>query len=474
MAIGPDPLGAVKALNRFGLGPKPGDLALAASDPRGFVLEELMRRDVPLVEAEGLPATAQALQQVYLDNQEKKMARERAERTPPAPGPVVASADGKPSPQPKPEPPPEQRLFQAEAMARFKKQVGASCGFVERLVAFWSNHFAVSVGKSNLVRVAAGPMEREAIRPRLRGKFSELLRAVESHPAMILFLDNQRSVGPNAPAGRFAGRGLNENLAREILELHTLGVDGGYTQTDVTEFAKVITGWSIAEPESEIGQPGGFVFKANWHEPGPRVVLFKGYPQQGRDQGDAVLLDLARHPATAKHVAYKIVRHFVADNPSPPLVEALARRFRETDGDLSEVASALVQDERAWAPEATKIRTPLELIVAAARATGRLPQEPQPLLHALNMLGMPLWQPGGPNGFPDTTAAWATPEAMKARLDLSAQIAQRVPDADAPLALLETVCGETASRETRQAIERAESRRQAFALLFMSPEFQRR
>ncbi|HMK89818.1 MAG TPA: DUF1800 family protein [Methylocystis sp.] len=472
MAIGPDPLGAVRALNRFGLGARPGDLAQAAADPRGFVLDELQRPDQATLAAAGLPTSAQALQQVYLDGQQKKMARERAAMSPPAP--AAMTPDGKPAPQPKAEPAPEQKIFQAEALARFNKQLGASCGFVERLVAFWSNHFAVSVSKSGHLRAVAGAMEREAIRPHVGGRFADLLLAVETHPAMILYLDNQRSVGANAPAGRFAGRGLNENLAREILELHTLGVDGGYTQADVTEFAKVITGWSIAEAESEIGQPGSFVFKANWHEPGPRVVLGKAYAQTGRDQGEAALADLARHPATARHVAFKLARHFVSDNPPPGLVDSLARRFQDSNGDLKAVATALVRDERAWAGEATKVRTPLELVVAGARAIGFSPQEPGPFLHALAMLGMPLWQPGGPNGFPDTVAAWASPEAMKMRLDLSAQMAQRARDADEPLALLEAVCGQTASRETRQAIERAESKKQALALLFMAPEFQRR
>ena len=473
MAIGPDPKGAVRALNRFGLGARPGDLMLASQDPRGFVLDELMKTDSALLPAGDLPTTPLALQQVYLDNQQKKMERERATAAPPTEAaPAAVTPDGKPAAQPKPEPSPEQKIFQAEALARFKKQLAAGCGISERLVAFWSNHFAVSVSKSGHLRVAAGPMEREAIRPRARAKFYDLLRAVETHPAMILFLDNQRSVGPNAPAGRFAGRGLNENLAREILELHTLGVDGGYTQTDVTEFAKVITGWSVAEPESEIGQPGGFVFKANWHEPGPRVILGKAYPQQGKDQGEAVLLDLSRGTATAKHLAFKLARHFVADNPPPALVELLTRRFIDTEGDIGEVTRALVLDDRAWAPEATKLRSPLELVVASARAIGFSPPEPGPFLHPLNLLGQPLWQPNGPNGFPDVTAAWASPEAMKMRLDLSAQFAGRAHDE--PLAVLETVAGPTASHETRQAIERAESKKQALAILFMSPEFQRR
>jgi uncharacterized protein (DUF1800 family) len=374
----------------------------------------------------------------------------------------------------KPEPSVEQTLFRAEAEARLKKQLLARVGFVERLIAFWSNHFAVSVAKSGELRVAAGPFEREAIRPNALGKFATLLRAAESHPAMILYLDNQNSIGPDAAPGKFAGRGLNENLAREILELHTLGVGSGYTQADVTELARILTGWSVAGPESDAGQPGSFLFKPNWHEPGPRKLLGKSYAEAGVEQGRAALDDLARHPATARHISTKLARHFVADDPPAELVGALAQKFLDSDGDLGVVASTLVSDDRAWRPKPSKIRNPLEFVVAAARATDFAPNDPGLYLQGLNLLGMPLWQPGGPNGFSDMTDAWASPEGMKARLDLAAFMGQRMHSPADPLATLKTALGETASQETRQAVERAESREQALALLFMAPEFQRR
>jgi uncharacterized protein (DUF1800 family) len=480
MAIGPDASAAVKAFNRFGLGAKPGDLALAASDPRGLLLEELGTQGVAFIDNGDLLATPEALQQFFIYRKQTRLERDRAAMTPPSfaqpagldgNGGEAMPAEQKPRPQ---APNIALKLFRDEAIARFAKGAKARAGFVERLVTFWSNHFAVSVAKGGIVRVTAGPFEREAIRPNVLGKFADLLKAVESHPAMIVFLDNQRSIGPNANTGRNAGKGLNENLAREILELHTLGVDGGYTQTDVTELARIITGWSFAEAESEIGEPGSFLFKANWHEPGAHKLLGKVYPQQGKEQGEAALNDLARHPATAKHIATKLVRHFVADDPPPDLVAALARKFRDSDGDLAIVTFALVMDDRAWHAPATKMRTPMEFIMAAIRATGFLPQEPGPILHGLNMLGMPLWQPSGPNGFADTAATWASPEAIKLRLDLSSQMAHLIHQADHPLAVLDTVCGSSASPETRQAVERAESRQQALAILFMSPEFQRR
>ena len=268
-------------------------------------------------------------------------------------------AEAKPKPL---EPPVEQRLFRAEAMARFSAQLKAGSGFVERLVAFWSNHFAVSVAKGQGLRATAGAFEREAIRPHVLGKFSDLLIAVESHPAMIFYLDNQRSIGPGSNAGRFDGKGLNENLAREILELHTLGVDGGYAQPDVTALARIITGWSFAEAGSETGEPGAFLFKANWHEPGVHNLLGKNYPQAGRAQGEAALRDLARHPSTARHIATKLARHFVADAPPPDLVDALAKAFRDSDGDLAVVTAALVTHDRAWSAPPTKIRDPNEFV----------------------------------------------------------------------------------------------------------------
>jgi uncharacterized protein (DUF1800 family) len=359
-------------------------------------------------------------------------------------------------------------------LARLQKQAQAPAGFVERLVAFWSNHFAVAAAKGQIVRASAGAFEREAIRPHALGRFADMLRAVEQHPSMLFYLDNQRSMGPNSKAGRNRGKGLNENLAREILELHTLGVDGGYSQADVTALARIITGWTFAGREGKLGEPGTFIFVPNWHEPGAHTLLGRSYTQSGRAQGEAALDDLARHPATARHVATKLARHFIADDPLLPMVERLTRTFRDTDGDLAEISMALLTDDETWRTPMTKMRSPGEFLAAITRATGFVPPEPRPVLAALSALGMAPWNPPGPNGFPDTAAAWASPEAMKTRLDVAWRAAQRIKDGGQPIALLESVAGTAASRETREAVGRAESRQQALAILFMSPEFQRR
>jgi uncharacterized protein (DUF1800 family) len=367
-----------------------------------------------------------------------------------------------------------QKTYRAEALARLQRAAIADCGFTERLVAFWSNHFCISANKGELARMWAGSFEREAIRPHVLGRFGDMLKAVEQHPAMLFFLDNQQSLGPDSRAGQNRKRGLNENLAREIMELHTLGVGGGYSQDDVTSLARIITGWSFAGRQGQLGTPGSFVFNANAHQPGPQPLLGKTYENNGVAQGEAALADIARHPSTAKFIATKFARHFVADDPPQALVAQLQEVFRKSDGDLKALTVALVDSDEAWQAPLTKLRNPYEFLVAAGRLLARIPDDPANYLGGLNLLGQPLWSPSGPNGFPDTNAAWAAPEGMKLRLDISAQLASRVADKIDPRDLLELVAADAASEETRRTIERAESRQQALALLLMSPEFQRR
>jgi len=367
-----------------------------------------------------------------------------------------------------------QKTFRAEALARLQRAMISDSGFVERLVVFWSNHFCISANKGELARIWAGSFEREAIRPHALGRFGDMLKAVEQHPAMLFFLDNQQSLGPDSRAGQNRKRGLNENLAREIMELHTLGVGGGYTQNDVTSLARVITGWTFAGRQGELGTPGSFVFNANAHQPGAQLLLGKTYENNGVGQGEAALEDIARHPSTAKFIATKFARHFVADDPPPALVARLQEVFRKSDGDLKALAAALVDSDEAWRAPPTKMRSPYEFLVASGRLLSQIPDDPSRYLGGLNLLGQPLWTPAGPNGFPDTNAAWAAPEGMKLRLDISAQMASRLGDAIDPRDLLELAAADAASPETRRTIERAESRQQALALLLMSPEFQRR
>src|SRR6187402_2496690 len=498
-----DSQAALVALNRFGLGARggaSGDFLNAASDPRGFVKAELNRPNGVLLEVPGLQSTA-ALGKAVFDYQfEIQQARDAAAKQAPAPAtegqlPPDAKAQRRnlslnsiamdmaakePSAKPPenrdaamapteamrpnaPRPPPAplniiQKTFRAEALARLQRGIIADCGFTERLVAFWSNHFCISANKGGPARMWAGSFEREAIRPHVLGRFADMLKAVEQHPAMLFFLDNQQSLGPDSRAGQNRRRGLNENLAREIMELHTLGVDGGYTQEDVTSLARIITGWTFAGRQGQLGPPGSFVFNANAHQPGAQRLLGKIYQNNGVAQGEAALADIARHPSTAKFIATKFVRHFVADDPPPALVARLQQVFSKSDGDLRALATALLDSDEAWAAPLTKVRSPYEFLVAAGRLMARVPEDPGRYLGGLNVLGQPLWSPAGPNGFPDSNAAWAAPEGMKLRLDISAQLASRLGDSIDPRALLEFALADAASAETRRAVERAESR----------------
>ncbi|TPI67046.1 DUF1800 family protein [Mesorhizobium sp. B3-1-3] len=478
-SVSPDP--ALVALNRFGLGAKTGDnLGKIAADPCGYLKAELKQQDIALISPDdpknaGLLDSTAAIQASMTAAMERKAARD--EKAAAAMQPTATEDPAGPTgPKAKPAVPRvEADIYRDEAQARFDKALTAAPGFVERLVSFWSNHFCVSVAKAPVVRACAGAFEREAIRPFVLGRFADMLLAVEHHPAMLFYLDNQQSIGPDSRAGKRRGRGLNENLAREILELHTLGVGSGYAQADVTSFAGMLTGWMMAGREGRLGEPGSFVFNANAHQPGKAVLLGKTYPDDGMGQAEAALNDIARHPATARHIATKLARHFIADDPPPAAVARLASVFTKTDGDLRAIALTLIDMPEAWSTPLTKLRAPLDYVVALRRAVGPTAgDEPQRSLRWLSVLGEPLWRPPGPNGFPDRTDAWASAEGLKTRLDIAWQAAKQTDDIGDPDETLASLIGPSVSAETRQAIARAESKQQGLALLLMAPEFQRR
>jgi uncharacterized protein (DUF1800 family) len=475
-----DPKGqAALALHRFGFGPRAGSIATIAADPRGALLAELDRPGVGQINNSELMTAADASRAVFAFTEERQAQnrlerkRREAEKQRADSGmeqmPVGSAEKEAPAP-PKPDatPPLPQRIFSQEAQARLDAAIRAEIGLVERLAWFWSNHFCILADKAP---GRPGGYEREAIRPYVLGRFVDMLLAVESDPAMLLYLDNAQSIGPDSVAGVNREKGLNENLAREILELHTLGVRTVYSQDDVTSFAKVLTGWTLLQQASDPVHGGEFVFNKLMHEPGPQTVVGKVYADTGVEQGRAVLRDLARHPATAKHVAQKLATHFISDQPPPALVDRLARRFLDSEGQLKEVAKVLVTAPEAWNVGQAKLKRPGEWIVTGIRCTGA-PVEVGRILQAQNLLAEPLWRPPAPKGFSDDNAAWI--DGLAQRLDIANQFAQRfanridVPD------VLESSLGPLASSETRSAIARAESRTQALALLLMAPEFQRR
>ncbi|TPM28185.1 DUF1800 family protein [Mesorhizobium sp. B2-3-4] len=491
----PDPILIV--FNRFGLGARPGDRDRLAGDPRGCLKAELRQPDIAMIAYDDpayadLLGSTPAIQASMAAGFQRKLDRSlttaahttkaaATAMTGAAPMPSAAvkakvPAGAPPAAAAKPATPPvEATLYRAEAQARFDKALRVEVGFVERLVYFWSNHFCVSVAKDNIVRASAGAFEREAIRPFVLGRFADMLMAVERHPAMLFYLDNQQSIGPDSRAGKNRQRGLNENLAREILELHTLGVGSGYTQADVTSFARILTGWTMAGREGRLGEPGSSVFNANAHEPGDEVLLGKTYSAGGMGQAEAALNDIAIHPATAHHVATQLARHFIADDPPAAAVARLVKVFVKSDGNLRALAAALVDMPEAWSTPLAKMRSPLDYITAIRRAAGPGPtNDPGPSLNWLNALGEPLWQPPGPNGFPDQADGWASAQGMKVRLDIAWQAARQVKDIGNPNDILDAVIGSSASPQTREAVARAESKQQGLALLLMAPEFQRR
>jgi uncharacterized protein (DUF1800 family) len=443
--------------HRFGLGPRSGDLSLLDNDPRSVLLNELDEPDIALLNRADLQSAAEIITERHRQDQLPRGYLAAAFRRLSFFVPV------------------DRRVFEAEVQARIDRVLTVRTGLVERLVTFWMNHFVVETGANGTVRRTAAAFEREAIRPFVLGRFEDMLVAATRHPAMLSYFNSANSVGPNSVIGRQSGRGCNENHARELLELHTVGLDAGYSQADVIALSKILTGWSYkgaSGSDDPTDDYGCFCFVADAHEPGRQVVMDVDYPQTGVDQGEAILSTLARHEATARRLAWKLVRHFVNDHPAPDIAEKITAIFLESAGDLKACVRMLLLHEKAWIP-AVKIKSPGEFLWSALRALD-LGIDVAQVARVLSALGQPLWNPNAPNGFPDRADSWLAGNAITDRLDLAEELAARAHIDLDPLALIETVLGEGCSATTREHIARARSRSQALALLLMSPEFQRR
>jgi uncharacterized protein (DUF1800 family) len=461
------------AANRFGLGARPGDLEAIGSDARGWLAAQL-RGAPPVVAGAELQSSAALLAQVAQLRQQRAAlkADTKAGAMPPQ-GTDAAAALMKLRGV-------YRGIYVAEARARLVTAAQSERPFVERITQFWGNHFAVSADKIAVLGLA-GAFEREAIRPRVLGNFGDLLLAVERHPAMLLYLDNQQSAGPASPlAQRAATRGrqvgLNENLAREILELHTLGADGGYSQADVTSFANIITGWSVAggpggQRESTAG---GFAFRPLLHEPGAQTLLGKRYAQAGEEQGIAALRDLARSQVTARHIATKLARHFIADDPPPAAIDRIAKAFVASDGDLPRIYAALIDSREAWAGEPGKFKTPQDYLLSTWRAVALDVPEGNRALAPLELLGQRQFTPRSPAGWPDRSSDWDGSSALLKRIEFADALARRLGDTRNARELAPEVLGSALKTATRTALERAASGAQALTLLFTAPEFMRR
>jgi uncharacterized protein (DUF1800 family) len=481
-------LSSTIALNRFGLGGRPGDQA--PSDPKRWLLGQFDSFQPHPQALANVPSRPEVVAQLADYIAAQQMAGRAKRQVQPASMPTGVA---EPQQQADPQADPTRRYLRQSIRqdylvmnaARLDSALTTDTPFLERLVSFWANHFAVSVDKLPVIGLA-GLLEFEAIRPHVLGRFSDMLLAVEQHPAMLLYLDQAQSIGPNSLAGQRIAmrggkqRGLNENLAREIMELHTLGVRTGYTQADVTEFARALTGWTVSGlgrgPASRLisGSPGEFQFAEMFHEPGARTIIGKTYRQDGEDQAKAVLLDLAASPATANHVSMKLARHFAGDDPPPALVERLTKSYLASGGDLPTLYRTLIDSPEPWAPQPVKFKNPWEWSVSALRAVGSSQVEPMMAANLLRQLGQPTWQPGSPAGWDDIAASWAGPDALVRRVEVSQRIADKAGSGVDARALAEKLFPQSLGEATRTAIARAESPVEGLALLLVSPEFVRR
>lgn len=473
---------AVTAVQRFGFGAPPGQLAAVAADPRGWVAAQVQpERSLPPALAK-LPSTLDDQLAFFRWLRDYRDEVEAARKQGMA-AQVEKSYVRALYPR-----------YRTAVKARFDTAVTTPTPVFERLVHFWVNHFTVSGAKP--VAIALPPsFERDAIRPHVTGTFNDMLQAVVRHPAMLIYLDNVQSIGPDSEWARHPPRrwgraslvppprGLNENLAREILELHTVSVNGGYDQGDVTRFANVITGWQILTPR-QFGRFAArwagigddlFYFNADAHEPGAQTVMGKRYPAGGVEQGQAVLNDLAHHPSTARFIATKLARHFVADDPPPAVVERLTAVFEDSGGHLGTVTKALFASDEAWHAHASKLKQPEEYVISAVRTLGGPSLNPNQLLASLNAMGQRPYMPPGPDGWSDRQAFWLSPDAIYKRIEWAQLIGQSLATAlPQPDRYADATFGAALSPTTATAIARAESPAQGIALLLASPEFMRR
>jgi uncharacterized protein (DUF1800 family) len=476
----PDASTIAHVLNRIGFGPRPGDVAHVQAIGLDAYIDQQLHPD--RIDDSALDArlssfstlrmsTRELADQYFLPAQQLRRAEQlKNGQAAPANGargrgaapaapddPSMMAAPGASAPPQAPAPSPEVRQAQMAAQtviqdlneSKMLRAATSERQLQEVLVDFWFNHFNVFVGKGQ-VRLYLTEYERDAIRPHVLGKFRDLLGAVAHSPAMLFYLDNWQSSGSNAaPAMNPAiqqrlnnprlpaaqrdqmmkrlqqlqgqqARGLNENYGREIMELHTLGVDGGYTQQDVTELARILTGWTIDRPQ----QGGGFMFRPQMHDNGTKTFLGQTFHGSGESEGERALDILASHPNTAHHIAFELAQRFVADDPPAALVDRAAKTFLDTKGDLREVVRTIITAPEFYADAAyrAKVKTPLEFVVSAVRATGATVVNPQPMVAAMRNLGMPLYGCQPPTGYSMTADAWVNTGALLNRMNFAVQL----------------------------------------------------
>ncbi|MHC2020689.1 DUF1800 domain-containing protein [Methylobacterium sp. CM6247] len=397
------------AVGRFGLGCSAIDLR-ALDDPRGYVRAQL-DMSVTAPEAKLMSTTDQLQAMMH----RRQLAKQRREAMADADGAKVKPGsnmqDGAMAMAPGTEPSMGGGMMENDSQAKatqgsimksadeliiWLRLAATEAPLHERLFLHWTNHFTIGAGKGKS-SLTAGSFQREAIRPFILGRFHDMAKAAILHASMLYYLDNASSIGPDSKVGRIKKSGLNENLGREVLELHTLGVDGGYSQADVTALASVLTGWTVdISPRSETF--GEVVFRERQHQPGPKTILGKRYAEAGAEEFPAVLADLVRHPSTARYVTRRMARAFVSEKASDSLQKNLAKVFQDSDGDLKAVTAALIQNDEAWTAAPVKLRSPIEFLAATGRLLGQAPVRPSPKASLLAM-GQPFLAAPSPKGW---------------------------------------------------------------------------
>lgn len=454
-----------RAANRFGLGASRVDALAMGDDPVGWLTRQLDKNQNDA--GPKVPDSVTTLAQYLRMTMDRRQAQDRAQGD----EENIARIEQ------------DQFTFRQQARQTIVDQMGARFAYAvatptpyrERLVHFWSNHFTVSrQGKPQLIGSCVA-YENETIRVGLDGFFADMLVRVVSHPVMLLYLDNAQSVGSKSRIGRRRKSGPNENLAREVLELHTLGVDGGYDQEDVKSLAKILTGWTVGNDRLRrvAVKPGAFAFVQMMHEPGTFRLLGKRYSENGVDQGVAALRNLGNHPATARHLATKLVRHFVADEPSAKAVDKIARVFIATQGHLPSVHKALIGLSDAWRNENKKLKTPHEYLVSVYRGLEIHPRRRiDAAAGSLRVMNHLPFNAPSPAGWPDLQSHWGSPNSLKQRIEWGIEVGRRVGSSTSIRNASDWLVDSTASRLLLASLERAESPAQALAMLIASPDLQ--
>lgn len=452
-----------RAANRFGLGVSSADLSAAAGDPRGWLGAQLKPGNAA---GPRLPASRETLAAYGKALFERRQAQRGAAGDEQRIAELEASQAGFRR---------ETRQVIADQTAeRFRYALTTTTPFRERLVQFWSNHFTVSGQGKPQILGSCPAYENEAIRTSLDGQFEQMLLRVTAHPVMLLYLDNVQSMGPDSQAGRRRHRGLNENLAREILELHTLGVDGGYTQNDVKALAGMLTGWTVGNEQLQRlnATPGEFAFVPFMHQPGSFHLLGKHYPEGGAQQARDALVDIARHPATAHFLATKLVRHFVSDEPPADSVAQIARIFRDTDGHLPSVHQALIELPRAWNTTSRKLKTPYEFLLSAHRGLELPLGRTGVVLGPLRVMNHLPFSAPSPAGWPDIASHWGSSTALRQRIEWAIAFGGRAANAVDVRATAARLLPPESAGGLEKSLERAASPAQALGMLLASPGFQ--